>query len=622
MQLRIETFDNAKGGNAFYKAVTHPLAARRAKDLLGRLERSGPVAVYDPLGFSEGFAAVWGLERLKLAGSLVQDVDKIGTSLLGQKARPVTELPESGAATVLVAAFDAARLVEHIRHLLPRGAEVVTLDAMRLPDELLTNGRNYLDPLNFATNFAFFRDTVGMHTRLVTTNYWPGYGGRGTELLLILFDGAGKPLAEWREKPGATIVLDSREIRRRFGLTEFCGQLFIHAIGAAGHDVVKYALDTWGGDSLSCTHDANSWPADFYAGLPAPAEGERVRLWLQNSHPVPIPKGAIGLNLMGCDEVRRVEREVPPYASVALDVAELFPEARWPQQLEIEAGRWFVRPRYEIERQGRTRISHPNVERTDLRPEPRLAELGNHFGKGFLLPAPILPRKEWRSALLPTPMARSQRELPVTAILYDASGREAARRPLGRLPRAACPALEDETLVDGAALPSGYGHLELVYDFSHGGEADGWLHALFRYERRDTGHAAETSFGAHIFNTVLTWRGEPQSYAGRPPGLSTRLFLRIGEDGEAFCHLIYPVSSTWAESSETDLVLHAEDGSELARERVRIPRSGSFFWRVSEVFRGNKGAYAVVRDTTCRLFGYHGLIDGKGRFSLDHMFGF
>jgi hypothetical protein len=29
----------------------------------------------------------------------------------------------------------------------------------------------------------------------------------------------------------------------------------------------------------------------------------------------------------------------------------------------------------------------------------------------------------------------------------------------------------------------------------------------------------------------------------------------------------------------------------------------------------------VVRDTTCRLFGYHGLI-GDRAFSLDHMFGF
>jgi hypothetical protein len=30
----------------------------------------------------------------------------------------------------------------------------------------------------------------------------------------------------------------------------------------------------------------------------------------------------------------------------------------------------------------------------------------------------------------------------------------------------------------------------------------------------------------------------------------------------------------------------------------------------------------LVRDATCRLFGYHGLLDDGGRFSLDHMFGF
>ena len=33
-------------------------------------------------------------------------------------------------------------------------------------------------------------------------------------------------------------------------------------------------------------------------------------------------------------------------------------------------------------------------------------------------------------------------------------------------------------------------------------------------------------------------------------------------------------------------------------------------------------AYIIIRDTTCRLFGYHGLINGSGAFSLDHMFGF
>ena len=49
MQLRIETFSNNSGGNAFFKAVTHPLAARAMPALLERLGR-GKVAVYDPDG--------------------------------------------------------------------------------------------------------------------------------------------------------------------------------------------------------------------------------------------------------------------------------------------------------------------------------------------------------------------------------------------------------------------------------------------------------------------------------------------------------------------------------------------------------------------------------------------
>lgn len=34
------------------------------------------------------------------------------------------------------------------------------------------------------------------------------------------------------------------------------------------------------------------------------------------------------------------------------------------------------------------------------------------------------------------------------------------------------------------------------------------------------------------------------------------------------------------------------------------------------------GASLVVRDATCRLFGYHGLLARAGAFTLDHMFGF
>src|SRR5439155_13923053 len=81
----------------------------------------------------------------------------------------------------------------------PAGAEIASFDAMRLPDEFLTNRRNYLDPLNFATNFAFFRDADGLHTRLVTANYWAGYGARAVALALILFDAGVDVLAASRQ---------------------------------------------------------------------------------------------------------------------------------------------------------------------------------------------------------------------------------------------------------------------------------------------------------------------------------------------------------------------------------------------------------------------------------------
>jgi hypothetical protein len=180
-----------------------------------------------------------------------------------------------------------------------------------------------------------------------------------------------------------------------------------------------------------------------------------------------------------------------------------------------------------------------------------------------------------------------------------------------------------------AALGKGYGHVELVYDFAEGGDGDGWLHALFRYRHRASHHAAETSFGAHVFNTILTYRDEPQSYSGRPPGLSTTLFLRLGEGHyDTLCHLIYPASLPWRPESATDIVLRDAGGVEVARQSLAIPCSGSRLWRYHAMFdaktrkAAGSGAYAVIRDTTCRLFGYHGLIGRDGAFSLDHMFGY
>ncbi len=636
MGLRIDTFDNVRGGNTLYKALAHPLAAAPGRELIDRLSHYGKIAIVDPQGAAEGFAELFDLSRLDIAGVYVQDIARIGKTVLGRAAEPVPSLRRSDARAVLVAAFDADRLIGQLGPLLPPNSDVFSLDAMRLPDERLTNKLTYLDPLNFATNFALFRDSATLHTRLVTANYWAGYGSRGVTCWLTLFDEAGTTLAEWSQSAPAdagAIAIDSREVRRRFGLGEFAGQLFIHIAGAARHDIVKYALDTYGDgpaghdSSLSCTHDANAWPSERYAGLPAPAPGERVRLWIQNSHAATIPAGAIGLSAMGSQQIAPLDKSIGGFATHVMDVAELLPGLAWPAQIELYAGKHLVRPRYEIIESGRHRLAHVNVERGDLKPDPELPKLSGMLGKGYLLPAPILPRGEWQSLVLPTPMAYSQGELPIAAIVYDPDGGEIARHRFGRLPRAHRVDLDLDVLA--TSLGDGYGHVELVYDFSDGGDADGWLHALFRYRHRGSGHAAETSFGAHVFNTILTYRDEPQSYSGRPPGLSTTLFLRLGDgDYDTLCHLIYPASLPWRKESATEIILRDGGGGEIARRSLAIPCSGSRLWRYRELFdrdtrkAAGPGAYAVIRDPTCRLFGYHGLLGRDGAFSLDHMFGY
>jgi hypothetical protein len=631
--LDIRTFDARQGGNVLYKALAHPLAAEAISRLYARLREAGPVAVVDPEDVASALFALHP-DAPEIEGIYVQDVQHVGQLRAGHPGRKLTELAASHARAVLIAAFDAGRIAARLRHLLPPGAIIATLDDARLPDALLTNPRRYLDRLNFATNYAFFREEAGLSTRLVTANYWAGYGAGQGRLWLRLFDAAGSVLATWEQEvppgPGG-IAIDSAEIRARFGLPGFTGQLFVHAVGAAGHDVVKYALDTYGSGndaSLSCTHDANAWPSDRYAGIPAPDEGERVVLWIQNSHAAPIPSGAIALDRMGAEQPAAFAESVGPYATIALDVATLLPKARWPAQIELRCGRHMVRPRYEVLRAGRTRIAHANVERADLRPDPDIPSLPPELGRGYLLPVPVLPRDRFRTLIQPTPMAESQRTLPIRVDMFARDGSRAASHFLGCLPRNHDIVLDLDTVLPKDGMADG-GHAELVYDFRDGGEADGWLHTLVRAEHRTSGHVAESSFGAHIYNTVMTYRDEPQSYSGPPPGLSTRLFLKLGDDRRrSFSVLIYAASAPWHPRSETALLLHDGDGKVVAEAHIGIACSGSAIVFPHEVFgadalaaAGSRG-YVLIRDTTCRLFGYHGLMDDLGAFSLDHMFGF
>ena len=637
MVLSIQTFDNRMGGgSAFFKAAGHPLCLPAAQQITNAIHSAKCPTAYDPHNTLAAFLSIHPIKDGALRAVFVQDVTRVGESILSMKALPITELP-TNTDLLFIPIFDSRHIVGQIRRIIPDNCRIVTLDDMRLPEKFLADTRYYLNPINFATNLLFFRDEPNAHTRLVTANYWGAYGAKEPFVWGRLFAGDGSVLTDFEKPLGVaneTFILDSVAIRREFCLPDFCGQVFLHVARAAGHDIVKYVVDTYGdfnddnaATELSCTHDANSWPADLYAGIPAPDKDDTVTLWVQNSHPTPISAGSIGANIMGNDTITAIPEEIAPFATHPIDLGKLLPDACWPQQLEIHAGKHFVRPRYEVvNRTGRRRINHANVERTDLENDTILPTLNRWLGKGYILPAPILPSPRYRSECLPTPMSTAQQNLPLLAVVYDSNGNEINQQFLGCLPR------NHQSLLDITALAAlgenEIGHVELCYDFSDGGDADGWMHALFRYTDIHSGHMAETSFGAHMFNHLLTYKNEPQSYKGPPPGLSTRLFLRIAPPPvRSFCHLIYPVGVEWNPLSNTLLELKDCHGNAVAEHNVAIHAGGSLAFCCQDIFdtstlqQAGNGAYVIIRDTSCRLFGYHGSQHGNA-FAFDHMFGF
>jgi hypothetical protein len=632
----LRTFDNKSGRNVFYRAAIHPITAPMTAQLIEKLARARSIAIYDPVGHFADLAAMHDLSGWTIEGVYVQRLEEVGQDRAGYRARPLTEFAASTASTVLIADFDGEKLLSRLGPYRPMSAQAESFDALRLAPDWLTNRNRYLDPLNFVSDFLFFRDAEGFHTSISTINYWHGHGARETKLWCRLFGADGAVLADWEQKLPAGpcgITLDSAEVRQRFGIGEFTGSLFVHVIGSAAHDTLKYAVDIYDdtGATTTATHDSNPWAADFYAGLPAPAAGQRVDLWVQNCYPTPIPAGATQIRPMGELNFTGVGPEIPPYGTAAIDVGAAFPGFAWPGQFEIRADKYFCRPRYEIHTaDGRRSTAHANVERSDLKAAPDLPEATRLLGKGFILTGPLLPVAEWSSIVLPTPMATWQSEIALTLRAYDSDGALVSETALGLRARNAQTAIEiDGILPPGKALAGGYGHLELGYDFAAGTQGDGWLHAIFRFARRDTGRSAETSFGSHLFNVPAVWRNEPNSYLGKPPGLSTRLYLRLPDrPGRTMCHLSFPTSGQWRDHSETDLILYSGGGIEIARRRIEIPCSGSRLIDAATTFEKAElkaaagGGYVLIRDTTCRLFGYHIFLGAGGGFALDHMFGF
>lgn len=626
---------NNFGGNVVFKALTHPLVIPKVAALQAHLAGKR-VAVYDPVGHFAPFNALFGLPDSRITACYTQNV-QVG-AVDGQTAQPITAFDPDGADTLLVAAFDAARAEAQLKPLLPANYPVVTLDALRIPDDWLTNPKRYLDPLNFCINSVLWQHGGGRYTVLSTANYWGEYGNVTPRFWVAFFTDAGEMVRQgWLDlapEKGAGVRLDSRDICEQFGITSFSGTLYLHVVGTAGHDILKYGLDFIGPqpEQLTATHDSNPWPAELYAGIPAPTLGEVVTLELQNALPLRIPAGTIGVRPMGREgETVWLARELAPFGTLHVTVNDLFPGLQWPGQLELVAQKTLTRPRYTIRNQrGHSRIGHANVKRTDLQPDPVLSTLEPVFGNGFILPLPVLPLADFVTDILPTPMSTAQTALPLQAIIFDAKGQEVARMPLGVQAADAVGVLPLSTVLQqqGISLDGQAGQVQLAYDFSHGMPVDGWLHAIARYRHRRTGHVAETSFGAHIFNSAAVYKGEPQSYSSAPPGVTTRLFLRMVPGHDSWAVLMYPVSKQWWPQSDTRLILRGSRGETVAERQLVIPANGCAVIRVSALFTdaerqaAGEQATVVIRDTTCRLFGYGGLDDGRGHFSFDHLFGF
>jgi hypothetical protein len=619
----------------FYRAAIHPITAPMTARLIAKVAEAGSVAIYDPSGYFADLAAMYDLSAWAVEGVYVQRMEEIGQDRGGFAAKSLTELPASKATLLFVAEFDGETRLSRLGTYRPDIAEIASFDTLRLDAGWLTNPKHYLDPLNFVSDFLLLRDAGGFHTTISTINYWHNHGAADTRLWCRLFGEDGGVLADWEQKlpAGACgIRLDSAEVRARFGLGDFTGSLFVHVIGSAAHDTLKYAVDIYddAGATTTATHDSNPWAADFYAGLPAPTAGQTIRLWIQNCYPSAIPAGATLIREMGHAGFTPAGAEIPPYGTAAVDIGAVFPGVAWPGQFEIRADKYFCRPRYEIAYgNGHRSVAHVNVERSDLKAADDLPAVSRLLGKGFILPGPLLPVADWAATVLPTPMATWQDDIALVLRAYDSEGKLALKAPLGKRSRADQVAVELDPLLGGAALAGGYGHLEVGYDFDAGGEGDGWLHAIFRFVRRDTGRQAETSFGSHLFNVPAIWRNEPNSYLGKPPGLSTRLYLRLTDrPGKAMCHLSYPTSGQWRALSETDVILHRADGAEIARQRIQVPCSGSRLVDPETLFGtatladAAGGGYVIIRDATCRLFGYHIFMGAGGGIALDHMFGF
>ncbi len=307
--------------------------------------------------------------------------------------------------------------------------------------------------------------------------------------------------------PGG-IALDSREVRARFGLPEFTGQLFIHAIGAAGHDVVKYALDTYAPRQRRqpLLHPRRQRlavrplcrPARAAAGRAGGAVGaEQPRLADPGRRHGARPHGRRAAGHAG-------RARSAPSPAAALDVAELLPGlalagadrvARRPP-CRAAALRGDARAAARASRMSMSSAPISRPTRTSRRSanaaRPRLSAAVAGAAARPLSHASC-SRRRW-------PRRRPTCRCGSTCSIRD--GRKVAEHFLGCLPRDHDLALDlDDLLPAGRCSPrAGMPSWSMISATAAAPMAGCTRSCATR--TAPSGHVAETSFGAHIFNTL------------------------------------------------------------------------------------------------------------------------
>ena len=159
---------------------------------------------------------------------------------------------------------------------------------------------------------------------------------------------------------------------------------------------------------------------------------------------------------------------------------------------------------------------------------------------------------------------------------------------------------------------------------------DGWLHALFRYRhrarrpcRRDQFRRACLQHDADLSRrAAILYRPAAGTVDAAVPAPRRRRLRHAVPPDLPGVAAVAPARARPKSFSTT------------ARARSRRAAPGDPLLRLAPVAlsravrrrdprpRRRPAPTSIVRDPTCRLFGYHGLLGRDGAFSLDHMFGF